>query len=116
MFRVQRNCLKLICLFISIPFGAMNLSSFQIPLGYDFSQSTESNYASHSGLAESAYYKWKMLLDYSYHVLYSPVRQKLHDEIVDKLPCTVIFEKNRACEVPAINWIGAVTSLYRYCF
>ena len=79
---------------------------------YDYLKSTEENYGSEgnlSGYKIGKYYKIRQLLDYNYHRTYSPFRQHLQDDIVDRLmPCTIVREKNnKTCEAPInFNWIG----------
>ncbi len=66
----------------------VNYSGYPIPEDYDYSKSTELNYAIDISKYEQPYFKGKYAkyretLDYTYHKYYSPARLQFHDKLID---------------------------------
>jgi hypothetical protein len=61
---------------------------YPIPKDYDYTKSTELNYAVDITKYEPPYFrgryaKYRETLDYSYHKYYSPTRLEFHDKLID---------------------------------
>lgn len=85
---------------------------FAIREDYDFSQSTEYNYAHYNPNPEPEdftpqYRKERMMVNYEYHRVYSKDRQLFQDKILEKFLKTKVIDKKNMleCEVPLNNWI-----------
>lgn len=90
-----------------------------IPTNYDYSKSTEDNYALESTtlnlsipspvspLFVGKYKDQRSTLDYTYHRHYSPERQLFHDRMIDMFHNTRIVDtdNNLVCDRPLENWI-----------
>eukprot|EP00981_Chlorochromonas_danica_P007134 scaffold1564_cov266-Ochromonas_danica.AAC.2 len=81
--------------------------NFTIPLSYDFSHSTEDNYAKVDASFVGKYGEIRSTLDYNYHKMYSEERQLFQDRIVDLLLETKIKDHRNneiTCEITAQRW------------
>eukprot|EP01036_Dinobryon_divergens_P028641 gene28642-37621_t len=80
---------------------------FEIDRYYDYSKSSEWNYASPHAPFVGEYVEQRSLLDYSYHTRYSESRQLLQDSIVNRFPNTLVRDKDgiTTCDHPIENWI-----------
>ena len=70
---------------------------------YDYSKSTEDNYAQDGKIFVGKYAAIRESLDYSYHKYYNIKRQFLQDEIIEKF-LHIIRDKNE-CVIPTNNWL-----------
>lgn len=82
----------------------------QIPPSFDYSKSTEMNYAVDASVGPQFVGKYKdqrAVLDYSYHRHYSLERQLFHDRMMDLFHNTRVedSDNNLVCDRPLENWI-----------
>ena len=80
-------------------------SSQEMAVSFDYSKSTEDNYAVENPTFVGKYRKLRRGLDYSYHMFYSETRQLLHDEIIDMFVNTKIEDGSSVCDRPTQNWL-----------
>jgi hypothetical protein len=74
--------------------------------GYDYTKSTEDNYATDNPIFLGKYAEYRKQLDYTYHKHYSAERQQMHDRFIDSFDHTYINDNGVVCERPAdYNWI-----------
>lgn len=80
---------------------------FPIKEDFDFSLSTERNYARADAPFVGKYSKERSELDYEYHRRYCEARQHLHDQIIDHFLNTRVVDccTHGVCESPVDNWI-----------
>ena len=77
---------------------------------YDFSKSTEENFAirdREEPVFVGKYAKERESLDYNYHKHYNSERQLLQDTLMDRFHDTVVHdtENNTTCDTPLENWM-----------
>ena len=81
----------------------------QLPVSavYDYSRSTEQNYAMDAESAEyvGKYAAIRAQLDYSHHSNYTPERQMMHDDMIDRFQNTIIRDGDFVCDRPLENWL-----------
>jgi hypothetical protein len=78
------------------------------PSNYDYTKSTEENYAVTAPTFVGKYGDLRQQLDYTYHQHYSAERQLLHDKLIDSFDHTFINDVHHGvvCDRPANgNWI-----------
>ena len=78
-----------------------------IPDNYDYSISTERNYATDDTTYVGKFAHLRELLDHTYHSNYVPERQLLQDKLMTFFNSTVIQDEKHGlvCDVPAENWL-----------
>lgn len=73
---------------------------------YNYNLSTEQNYEMKGEpVFVGKYARQRELLDYSYHLHYTPERQLLHDTLMERYNEVVIEDGEYTCEIPEENWL-----------
>lgn len=81
------------------------MSIFTIPENYDYTKSTEANYADEDAEFNGEFQYLRQMLDYSYHSHYCAERQLFHDGLVQQFHDAIIFDGDDVCDRPLNNWI-----------
>ena len=84
--------------------------SFDIPEDFDYTQSTEDNYAltdQSKPVFVGEYANLRSQLDYDYHTFYNEERQLLHDSLINIFHDTIVVDtdNNLTCDHPLENWM-----------
>lgn len=89
-------------------------ANFAISPHFDHGKSTEENYSVRKeeiidmkSAFVGKYAKERAKADYSYHQVYEPRRQLLHDSIIDKFLHTIVLDSdsNETCSSPLESWL-----------
>merc|ERR1712216_718850 len=86
------------------------LQAFVVSEQYDYSRSTEENYAATSaadGEAVGEFKDHRNTLDYNYHSRYTAMRQQLQDDILRPMLQTLVQDakSDKTCENPRSPWM-----------
>ena len=85
-------------------FSSHNVIPMEIPPDFDFSKSTEENYASADPTFVGEFVHIRSLLDYNYHLHYTPERQYFQDSIIKLFEASVV-ENKTTCDSNLVNWL-----------
>ena len=101
---------------VTCSIGSRNFDArinFAVPAHFDHHKSTEENYSIKQDIIDmkailtGKYSMEREKLDYSYHKVYEPERQLLHDLIIDNFLHTIVKDcnTNLTCSAPLESWL-----------
>ena len=103
---VYCSVLPLFVRFILVFYCMFNSSAVVTADNYDFTKSTEDNYASKDSNFVGPNAEFRAMLDYSYHSNYVPERQLFQDKLMSYFNATFIQDDNgMVCDRPTSNWV-----------